>query len=106
MSLPPGSAAGQKERGALWLSGELSQRRFYDEAHQGPGLVLGATVAPQTRSQEGSGGQERHTWQNSHWQVCEMLPQKQEGGDFPGGPAAKILRSECRGAGFNSWSGK
>ena len=25
--------------------------------------------------------------------------------DFPGGPVAKTLSSQCRGSGFNSWSG-
>ena len=24
---------------------------------------------------------------------------------FPGGPVAKILRSQCRGSGFDPWSG-
>lgn len=27
------------------------------------------------------------------------------GKDFPGGPVAKTLRSQCRGPGFNPWSG-
>ena len=26
--------------------------------------------------------------------------------DFPGGPVAKTLRSQCRGPRFNPWSGK
>ena len=26
-------------------------------------------------------------------------------GGFPGGPVAKTLRSQCRGPGFNPWSG-
>ena len=25
--------------------------------------------------------------------------------DFPGGPVAKTLRSQCRGPGFDPWSG-
>ena len=27
------------------------------------------------------------------------------GGDFPGGPAGKTLRSHCMGPGFDPWSG-
>ena len=26
-------------------------------------------------------------------------------GDFPGGPVAKTPRSQCRGPGFDAWSG-
>ena len=28
-----------------------------------------------------------------------------DGWDFPGGPVAKTLHSQCRGPGFNPWSG-
>ena len=31
---------------------------------------------------------------------------KQHLWDFPGGPVAKTLRSQCRGPGFNSWVGE
>ena len=33
-------------------------------------------------------------------------PDQQGPGDFPGGPVAKTLCSQCRGPGFNPWSGK
>ena len=30
---------------------------------------------------------------------------QKKSGDFPGGPVAKALHSQCRGPGFNPWSG-
>ena len=33
-------------------------------------------------------------------------PDQQGPGDFPGGPVAKTLRSQCRGPGSDPWSGK
>ena len=30
---------------------------------------------------------------------------KKHQGDFPGGPVVKTLHSQCRGPGFNPWSG-
>ena len=35
--------------------------------------------------------------------VCLSL--NREGRDFPGGPLVKSPRSQCRGSGFNPWSG-
>ena len=74
-----------------------------------PIRALGWSVMPQwhpthdpRRGQVGK----KDILRTSHWQVCKMLPLKQEGGGFPGGPAAKTLCSECRGASFDSWSGK
>ena len=34
----------------------------------------------------------------------EMFTEKYIHGDFPGGPVAKTLYSQCRGPGFNSWA--
>ena len=34
-----------------------------------------------------------------------LLPQRLQKGDFPGGPVAKTPRSQCRGPGFDPWSG-
>ena len=35
----------------------------------------------------------------------EPYHKKERKGDFPGGPAAGTLSSQCRGPGFNPWSG-
>ena len=35
----------------------------------------------------------------------EKKEQKQMGGDFPGGAVVKTLCSQCRGPGFDPWSG-
>ena len=34
------------------------------------------------------------------------MKKKKKQGDFPGGPVAKIPWSQCRGLGFNPWSGE
>ena len=34
-----------------------------------------------------------------------MEPIRVKGGDFPGGTVVKTLRSQCRGPGFDPWSG-
>ena len=34
-----------------------------------------------------------------------LFPSKPLIWDFPGGPVAKTLRSQCRGPGFDPWSG-
>ena len=39
-----------------------------------------------------------------NWPFKNPFNQKKSG-DFPGGPVAKALRSQCRGPGFNPWSG-
>ena len=50
----------------------------------------------------------------SHFSVLTLIPRDlnlpqglpvKSGGDFPGGPGGKTLHSQCRGPGFNPWSG-
>ena len=38
--------------------------------------------------------------------LSEGEGERNEGGDFPGGPVAKALCSQCGGPGFSSSSGK
>ena len=37
--------------------------------------------------------------------VRKLFTENSTGRDFPGGPAVKTLRSQCRGPGFDPWSG-
>jgi len=45
------------------------------------------------------------TWMNLKIIVLSNITQKEKDRHFPGGPTVKIPHSQCRGPGFNPWSG-
>ena len=44
-------------------------------------------------------------WVNRAVITQKRVQKRTNPGDFPGGPVAKTLCSQCRGPGFNAWSG-
>ena len=62
-------------------------------------------IAEKRREAKGKGEKERYTHLNAEFQRIARRDKKAFFRDFPGGPVAKIQRSQCRGPRFIPWSG-